>query len=70
VEITPFCYEHTRRLIESLPSLQGGVPTAVIRRGSSSNNKQDGPDIAVTDNGNFIVDLFFAKPIPDVALVH
>ena len=23
VEITPFCYEHTRRVIEALPSLKG-----------------------------------------------
>lgn len=36
--------------------------------GSISNNKNDGANIAVTDNGNYIVDLFFTAPIADVAL--
>jgi ribose 5-phosphate isomerase A len=36
--------------------------------GSIANNKNDGPNIAVTDNGNYIVDLFFTAPIADVAL--
>ena len=36
--------------------------------GSISNNKNDGPTIAITDNGNYIVDLFFTAPIADVAL--
>ena len=36
--------------------------------GNISNNKNDGPNIAVTDNGNYIVDLFFTEPIKDVAL--
>eukprot|EP00605_Chrysophyceae_sp_TOSAG23-4_P002890 GSChrysophyteH1.ASY1.ANO1.3185.1 assembled CDS len=49
VEITPFCHEHTRKLVDS-------------------NNKKDGDDIAVTDNGNYIVDLHFEEPIRDVAL--
>ena len=35
--------------------------------GSVSNNKNDGDKIAVTDNGNYIVDLFFQEPIVDVA---
>eukprot|EP01035_Chromulina_nebulosa_P021376 gene21376-27693_t len=65
VEITPFCYEHTRRVIESLPSLKGAK--AVLRYGNISNNKKDGDNIAVTDNGNYIVDLFFDEPIADVA---
>lgn len=64
VEITPFCHEHTRRLIESLPSVKGCK--AVIRLGSASNNKPDGDTIAITDNGNYIVDLFFTEPIKDV----
>ena len=37
----------------------------VLRMGSSSNNKNDGDEIAVTDNGNYIVDLHFKAPIPD-----
>lgn len=36
-------------------------------QGSSSSNKPDGDEIAVTDNGNYIVDLFFEEPIKDVA---
>eukprot|EP01036_Dinobryon_divergens_P025887 gene25887-34479_t len=66
VEITPFCFEHTRRLVESLPSVKGCK--AVLRMGSVANNKNDGPNIAVTDNGNYIIDLFFTEPITDVAL--
>ena len=42
---------------------------AVLRMGSISNNKNDGNNIAITDNGNYIVDLFFTEPIRDVALV-
>lgn len=63
IEITPFCYEHTIRCIESLPSLKGCRP--ILRRGNVSNNKVDGSDIAITDNGNYIVDLHFDSPIPD-----
>lgn len=63
VEITPFCHEHTRRIIEGLPSLAG--VKAVLRYGDVANNKNDGDHIAVTDNGNYIVDLFFESPIED-----
>lgn len=65
VEITPFCHEHTRRVIESMPSVKGCK--AVLRMGNVSNNKQDGDKIAITDNGNYIVDLFFTEPIKDVS---
>jgi len=57
VEITPFCHLHTLKLVESLPSCSGA--RAVLRMGSSANNKNDGDEIAVTDNGNYIVDLFY-----------
>lgn len=33
--------------------------------GSSSSNQPDGDNIAVTDNGNYIVDLHFEEPIKD-----
>jgi ribose 5-phosphate isomerase A len=33
--------------------------------GSSSNNQNDGDEIAVTDNGNYIIDLHFEEPIKD-----
>ena len=63
VEITPFCHEHTMRQVASLPSCEGCKP--VLRMGSSSNNQVDGDEIAVTDNGNYIVDLHFTEPIKD-----
>ena len=40
----------------------------MLRMGSAANNKNDGPNIAVTDNGNYIVDLHFTEPIKDVLL--
>jgi len=66
VEITPFCHEHTLRVIEGLASVKGCK--AILRKGSIANNKNDGENIAITDNGNYIVDLFFTEPIKDVKL--
>jgi len=64
VEITPFCWEHTMRLVAALPSLAGCE--AKIRMGSAATgSKPDGDELAVTDNGNYIVDLFFKEPIKD-----
>ncbi|EOD39440.1 hypothetical protein EMIHUDRAFT_351398 [Emiliania huxleyi CCMP1516] len=63
VEIAPFCWEHTMRAIAELPSLKGGKPQ--LRLGSSANNAVDGKDPAVTDNGLYIVDVFFDTPIAD-----
>merc|ERR1719487_2920839 len=64
VEITPFCWEHTMRAVSNLPSLAGCE--AKIRMGSAATgSKVDGDEIAVTDNGNYIVDLFFKSPIAD-----
>jgi len=63
VEIVPFCHEHTIRTIAKLPALAGCEP--ILRRGNVSNNKQDGEEIAVTDNGNYIVDLKFSAPLKD-----
>ena len=63
VEITPFCHEHTMRQVGDLPSCAGCKP--VLRMGSSSTNKPDGDEIAVTDNGNYIIDLHFTTPIKD-----
>ncbi len=64
VEITPFCHLHTLRVIEQLPSVRGC--RAVLRMGSSASNKRDGDTVAVTDNGNYIVDLHFSEPLRDV----
>lgn len=63
VEITPFCHEHTLRTVAALPSCEGCKP--VLRMGSSQNNQVDGDEIAVTDNGNYIVDLHFEEAIKD-----
>jgi len=65
VEIVPFCHEHTLRTIAALPELKGCK--AVVRTGDCSNNKvEEGKPPAVTDNGNYIVDLSFDAPIADV----
>lgn len=63
VEVVPFAHVHTGRVIEALPSLRGCK--AQLRTGSSSSNKPDGDAPAVTDNGNYIYDLHFTKPIRD-----
>merc|ERR1719199_1995533 len=64
VEVTPFCWEHTMRLVAALPSLAGCE--AKIRMGSAATGSApDGDELAVTDNGNYIVDLFFKEPIKD-----
>lgn len=63
VEIQPYSHVYTRFKIENtLPNSK-----AVLRRGMISNTMSDGPDVAVTDNGNFIVDVYFDAPIRDVS---
>jgi ribose 5-phosphate isomerase A len=51
------------RTIATLPSCAGCKP--LLRMGSSTNNQIDGDEIAITDNGNYIVDLHFTEPIND-----
>ncbi len=64
VEITPFCHEHTLRKVAALPSVAGCE--AKLRLGSAATgSKPDGDKPAVTDNGNYIVDLFFKSAIAD-----
>ncbi|CAE8733304.1 unnamed protein product [Polarella glacialis] len=63
VEIVPFCHEHTMREISKLPALEGCEP--VLRLGNIANNTPDGDKPAITDNGNYIVDLKFKTPIKD-----
>eukprot|EP00307_Rebecca_sp_RCC1486_P005431 CAMPEP_0119414866 /NCGR_PEP_ID=MMETSP1335-20130426/7216_1 /TAXON_ID=259385 /ORGANISM="Chrysoculter rhomboideus, Strain RCC1486" /LENGTH=243 /DNA_ID=CAMNT_0007439761 /DNA_START=63 /DNA_END=794 /DNA_ORIENTATION=- len=64
VEITPFCWEHTMRKVAALPAASGCE--AKLRLGSAATgSKVDGDEPAVTDNGNYIVDLFFKSPIAD-----
>jgi ribose 5-phosphate isomerase A len=64
VEITPFCHENTIRGMQAIPALQKA--RLVLRTGAVSNNKLDGADTAVTDNGNYIVDVYFTEPIANV----
>ncbi|EKX55280.1 hypothetical protein GUITHDRAFT_62862 [Guillardia theta CCMP2712] len=65
VEITPFCHMHTLRTIAALPEVAGCK--AELRLGNvATGAKKDGDKPAVTDNGNYIVDLFFETPIKDV----
>jgi len=63
VEIVPFCHEYTMAVIKKLPALAGCEP--VLRLGSAANNKRDGDKPAVTDNGNYVVDLHFKQPLKD-----
>eukprot|EP00401_Gymnodinium_catenatum_P023573 CAMPEP_0117525300 /NCGR_PEP_ID=MMETSP0784-20121206/35697_1 /TAXON_ID=39447 /ORGANISM="" /LENGTH=92 /DNA_ID=CAMNT_0005321489 /DNA_START=21 /DNA_END=299 /DNA_ORIENTATION=- len=51
------------RQIAKLPALSGCEP--VLRLGTAANNKHDGDEPAVTDNGNYIVDLKFKDVIAD-----
>jgi ribose 5-phosphate isomerase A len=64
VEITPFCYEHTRRVLENLKSIKGC--SARMRMGSAATIKPDGDNLAVTDNGNYIVDIYLSGPLSNV----
>ena len=59
VEITPFCHEHTIRSIEKLPTLKGCKAVLRLGKASSNANKENSKEIAITDNGNYIVDLYF-----------
>jgi ribose 5-phosphate isomerase A len=55
VEITQFCWEFNLRRLANLPEVKGCV--AKLR--------QAGDKPYVTDNGNYIVDLYFDTPIAD-----
>ena len=64
VELIAWDYERTIRIIEDNPSLPGC--RGVLRRGNITSPIPDGLYPAITDNGNFIVDLYFYKKIPNV----
>jgi ribose 5-phosphate isomerase A len=51
------------RVIADLASCKGSKP--ILRLGSAANNKIDGDESAVTDDGSYIVDLHFDTPIKD-----
>jgi ribose 5-phosphate isomerase A len=69
VEVTQFCAEHTRRVLAILPSVASILDRAELRRGTIGTPKRDGEDLAVTDNGNYIVDMYFKADIVDPALL-
>ena len=56
VEVTPFCWQHTLRQIAALPSV-AGCRAEPRRTGDGQ--------LYVTDNQNYIVDLYFDRPIAD-----
>ena len=58
VEITQFCWEFNLRRLQDLPEL-AGLTDAKLRQAA------DGKGPYVTDNGNYIVDLYFGSPIKD-----
>lgn len=57
VEITQFCWEFNLRRLAQLPELEGCE--AKLRKKAGSDEPY------VTDNGNYIVDLYFQTPIKD-----
>ena len=63
VEVIPWDVEYTLKSIESLEELSGC--RGLIRRGSVTSFVPDGPAPSVTDNGNYIIDLYFNVPISD-----
>ncbi|EME28712.1 Probable ribose-5-phosphate isomerase 3, chloroplastic [Galdieria sulphuraria] len=60
VEVTPFCWKHTLRRLLGVECLAECNVSATIRREKGN--------IYVTDNNNYIVDLFLDRPIPDIFL--
>ena len=65
VEITPFCHQHTMRKVGALPGLEDA--DVGLRRGDCSNNKPEPEEApAVTDNGNYVIDVTFKSDIADV----
>jgi len=64
IEILPFCHEHTMRCLEAIPEFKGAK--AVLRMGSSANNKNDGDAVAISDNNCYLVDMQCTEPLTDV----
>ena len=61
VEVSPASYEHTKAALEALPVLKDCK--TVLRRGGVGQPFPDGSNIAVTDAGNYIVDVYFKSAI-------
>lgn len=69
VEIVPYSHEYTREAMMKLPSLARAGAKLVLRRGNISHPFPDGENIATTDNGNYIVDVYFERPIRNVETI-
>lgn len=65
VEVSQYSVESTMRRIEALESLQGC--RCIQRYGLATNNRADGSVAAVSDNANFIVDIYLERGIGDLA---
>ena len=68
VEIVPYGYESTLRNIQELSSLKG-VSKTVLRRGTINSRFPDGNNIAATNTGHYIIDIYFEKPISNLSSV-
>ncbi|EPT30799.1 ribulose 5-phosphate isomerase [Toxoplasma gondii ME49] len=74
VEVVVFSGSHTKRLLSALPSVKrhGGRAEFRKRAGAATGEKNGGQedireeDRFVTDNGNYIVDLYFTETVPDL----
>lgn len=58
IEVTPFCWEFNMKRLAELPSVKGC--TAKLRKDAADSSKP-----YITDNSNYIVDLYFESPIKD-----
>lgn len=64
VEIVPFCWKFTAKRLQELFEYAGCV--AKLRTFASSNGMENGGLPFVTDNGNYVVDLYFKREIGDL----
>ncbi len=55
VEIVQFCHEYTLKRLQALPEVAG----------AEAKLRMDGGKPYVTDNHNFIVDLYFQEPLKE-----
>eukprot|EP00871_Galdieria_phlegrea_P000577 jgi/Galph1/151/GphlegSOOS_G4996.1 len=58
VEVTPFCWKRTMRRLLELSALMDCGVSAILRQ-------EENGTTYITDNNNYIIDLYFQKVIPD-----
>lgn len=63
IEIVPFCWKFTAKRLQELFGYAGCVAKL---RTNGSNGKENGGEPFVTDNGNYIVDLYLKRDIGDL----